>query len=236
MADMGLGRVPLLARVEPHRARRRGVLHGRARALPADVRGLSRARDPPRRHLPPLHDPAVAHRARRVGGARRPRALRPLRRTVDGVPGRPHRMGLHHQRAQRRRGHGVLPGRVPARGQGRLRPLRRRERGDGARPPPGRRRPARRSGGLPGRPHALHGGDHGHRGRGVAARRRRGDAREHLSARHRGRRLRRGAVLHPHALRPGRAGAQRPRRPARPRWATSAGPRRSSTRCGGRPR
>ena len=64
---------------------------------------------------------------------------------ADRVPGRPDRVGLHHQRAQRRRRHGVLPGRVPAGGEGRLHALRRGERGDGARPPVGRRRAARRA-------------------------------------------------------------------------------------------
>ena len=111
--------------------------------------------------------PLLADRPRRVGGARRAGALRPVRRAVDGAPRRPDRLGLHHQRAERRRRHGVLPRRIPARGQGRLRPLRRRQRGDGAGPPPGRGRLTVRPGRLPGRAHTVHGRDHGHRGRGV---------------------------------------------------------------------
>ena len=48
-------------------------------------------------------------------------------------------------------GHGLLPGPVPAGGEGRLLPLRRGERGHGARPPPGRGGAAVRAGRLPGR-------------------------------------------------------------------------------------
>ncbi len=47
--------------------------------LPAHVRGLPRAGHRPGRHLPPLHDRRLAHRAWRVGGRRRTRAVRPLR-------------------------------------------------------------------------------------------------------------------------------------------------------------
>ena len=64
---------------------------------------------------------------------------------AGGVSRRPRRLGVHDQRAQRRVGDGLLPGGVPAGGQGGLRPLRRCQRGHGARPPPGRRRAARRA-------------------------------------------------------------------------------------------
>ena len=77
----GPRRLPLLARVEPHRA-------GRGRVLASPRSSTTGASAPrchghgivARRHLPPLHDPAVADGPGRVGGARRARALRPVRR------------------------------------------------------------------------------------------------------------------------------------------------------------
>ena len=72
VADMGLGAYRFSlewSRIEPAEGE---FSIGRARALPAAVRGLPRARDRPRRHLPPFHDAAVAGRPWRLGGAGRP--------------------------------------------------------------------------------------------------------------------------------------------------------------------
>ena len=69
--------LPLLARVEPDRAGRGGVLHRRARALPADLRGLPRPRDPARRHVPPLHDPAAGSPPAAGGKRPMPRSASP---------------------------------------------------------------------------------------------------------------------------------------------------------------
>ena len=88
----GVRRVPLLARVEPHRARGGRVLACRARPLPAHVRRVPRARPRAGRHLPPLHDAALGGGAR--GGWTEPatrRSLRPLLRARHGAPGRSRR-------------------------------------------------------------------------------------------------------------------------------------------------
>ena len=98
------GRLPVLARVEPDRAGRGRVLARRPRPLPAGLRRLPRAGHRAGGHVPPLHDAPVA--GRRAGAGRRPRprrALRPLRRAGHRPPGRRDRLGLHDQRAQRRR-------------------------------------------------------------------------------------------------------------------------------------
>ena len=74
LARPRLRRLPLLARVVAHRARGGRVLHARARPLPPHARDVPRARPAPRRHVPPLHDAALAGRRRRLG---RPRDRRP---------------------------------------------------------------------------------------------------------------------------------------------------------------
>ena len=74
-----------------------------------------------RGHLPPLHHPALADGRR--GGGRRLHAPERFARFVrpgHRPPGRPDRMGLHHQRAQRGGDHGVLPRRSSRPGYGDL--------------------------------------------------------------------------------------------------------------------
>ena len=62
--------------------------------------------------------PALAGRAADLGGAPCSRPLRPLLRTGHRPPGRPHRDGLHPQRAQRGGHHGLAPRALPAGGDG----------------------------------------------------------------------------------------------------------------------
>ena len=101
--DLGFGVVPLLDRVVADRARRRRVLARRARLLPA-------------RCSPTCHEHGVApvvtfHHfttprwmadARRLGRARDRRPVRAVLRAGGRAPRRPHRDGLHDQRAERR--------------------------------------------------------------------------------------------------------------------------------------
>ena len=81
----------------------------------------------------------------RLGGARRPRPLRPLLRAGHGPPGRPDRDGRHAQRAQRGGRHGLCdtgssrPGSVTATGATPSQP------GPGVGPPPGASRPSARA-------------------------------------------------------------------------------------------
>ncbi len=75
-----LHRLPVLARVEPHRAGRRRVLHRGPRPLRPALRGPPGGRDRSGRHLPPLHHAAVAGRPGRLGERRDARALRRLLR------------------------------------------------------------------------------------------------------------------------------------------------------------
>ena len=229
------GRLPLLVGVEPDRARRGGVLHGRPRPLPAHVRGMPRARRLAGGHLPPFLDAALAHRPRRLGGTRRPGAVRPLRRAHRRPSRRSHRMGVHLQRTQRGGRAGLHRRHLPAGPQGRVRPPLRRERRPGPGPPPGRRRPALGTGVVPRGHHAVDGGARGRRGRRGHAGRGRADPGEHLPRRHGRRRLHRRAVLRAHRASgpPGRSSPSPGR--ASPRWATSTGPTWWSTRCAAPP-
>ena len=72
LAGARVRQLPVLARVEPHRARGGRVLAGGARPLPPGVRRVPRARRRAGRHLPPLHDAALGGRRRRLGRTRRP--------------------------------------------------------------------------------------------------------------------------------------------------------------------
>ena len=73
-----LRRLPVLARVEPHRARGGRVLDGRPRPLPPrSATALREARHRAGRHVPPLHHAALGGRPGRLGG---PGDRRPLRR------------------------------------------------------------------------------------------------------------------------------------------------------------
>ena len=79
---------------------------------------VPRTRAPARGHLPPLHPSPLAGGLGDLGGPPRPRPLRPLLRTGHRPPGRPHRHGLHPQRAQRGGHHGMAPRALPAPGAG----------------------------------------------------------------------------------------------------------------------
>jgi hypothetical protein len=205
--------LPVLAGVEPDRARGGRVLPGRPRPLSGHLRRLPGAGAGAGGHLPPLHHPPLGGRGRRLGRAGDRRAVRPLLRPDGRAPRRRHGPGLHPERAQRGR-HRRLPGRpVPTRGT-RRRPAPPGQRGARRRPRQGHRRhqggrrrragradpghgrqPGRgRRGGRPGRPPGRLGGPvpgGGHR-----------------------RRLHRGPDLHPPAVR-ARGGA-RPRARACP--------------------
>ena len=153
--DLGLGAYRFSlewSRIEPAEGE---FSRGRPRPLPAHVRGLSRARRLAGGHLPPLHDPALAGRPRRLGGPRRAGALRPLRGAHRGPHRRPHRLGLHHQRAQRGGRARLHRRHLPAGHEGRIRPAFRRQRRDGPGASPGRRRPALGAGIVPRRDHAC---------------------------------------------------------------------------------
>ena len=71
--------LPVLARVEPDRAGRGRVVAWPPWTTTGACAPLPGAGDPAGGDLPPLHHAPVAGRPRRLGGARRPRALRPLR-------------------------------------------------------------------------------------------------------------------------------------------------------------
>ena len=102
-------------RVVADRAQPRRVEHRRAGALPARARQPRRPRADRLRHAQPLHDPAVARRARRLAGDRRDRALRALLRARREPSRRPDAVRLHDQRAADRLDDGLPVGRVPAR-------------------------------------------------------------------------------------------------------------------------
>ena len=96
--------LPVLPRVEPDRAGRGGVVDGRPRPLPADLRGLP-ASGASSRWSPSTTSPPRRWLAAR-GGWEAPDAPERFARFVRagrGPPGRRDRLGLHHQRAQRDR-------------------------------------------------------------------------------------------------------------------------------------
>ena len=232
----GPGCLPVLARVEPDRTGRRGVLGGRPRSLPADLRPVPWSGGSAR-WSPSITSP------RRCGWPTGAVGSRPTRPTgfarfvarATGPSGGRDRSGLHLERAQCDRGHGLHDGGVPARGEGRLRAAPGRERRHGQGPPAGGGGAAVGAGELPGRAHPVDGRIARRAGGRSGAGRGPGRARGHLPAGDRGRRLRGGAVLHADALRRPGPSPRRPVRRRRPRWATSTGPRWSSTPCGGRP-
>ena len=76
---------------------------------------LSRERRRAARHVPSLHDAALDGRARRLGRARDRRQVRAVLREVGRAPRRPHRDGLHDQRAERRVDARLPDGTLPAR-------------------------------------------------------------------------------------------------------------------------
>ena len=205
-------RLPFLARMEPDRTGRGGVLLCRAwsttggSAPPASVGGSVRSS---RSTTSPPH---CGWPHGRLGSARRAGLLCPLRDPGRRAPGGPDRVGLHDQRAQRGGRDGVLPGAVPAGREGRLPAVCRGQRVHGAGPSSGGGRAAVRTRGFPRGADAVDGRDRRRRGWCGVARCGRGDAGERLFAGHRRRRLRRRPVLHPDALRPRRTGRERSRR------------------------
>ena len=83
------------------------MVGGRPRPLPPGVRPVPRARPDAGGHAHPLHHPPVAGGPGWVGARGRPRALRPLVRSRGAAHGRPRGLGVHAERAQRRRHHGL---------------------------------------------------------------------------------------------------------------------------------
>ena len=147
----GPRRLPVLARVEPHRTGRRRVLDGRSRPLPEAGGRLPRAWHSARRHPPSLHRAPLVRSPWRVRVDRGRLALRPFRRADNRPPRRPRGHGLHPQRAQRDGTAGLSHGPVPTRAERGLRG-----------PRPGGRAPhrlsSRRRRGITGRARRLPGG------------------------------------------------------------------------------
>src|SRR5215213_11873944 len=74
----GVRELPVLARVEPDRARGGRALPGRPGPLPGHVRRLPGAGAGAGGHLPPLHHPPLGGRGRGLGRTGDRRAVRPL--------------------------------------------------------------------------------------------------------------------------------------------------------------
>ena len=69
LKELGLHRLPLQPRVEPHRAGRGRVLHRGARPLRPPVRGPARGGHRPGGHVPPLHHARCGSPTRAAGRA-----------------------------------------------------------------------------------------------------------------------------------------------------------------------
>ena len=118
VAELGFDRLPLLARVEPHRARGRRVVDRRRSTTTArQCEALLERGHRPGRHVPPLHHARAGSPTRAAGSDADDR--RPLRRaSASGPPahlGGVMRAGLHDQRAEHRVDDRLPRGRVPAR-------------------------------------------------------------------------------------------------------------------------
>ena len=241
VAELGLGRVPLLARVVAHRARGGRVLARGARALPAHARCLPRERPHADAHVPPLHLAALDRGRTAAGRSRGRRSCfarfceRAMRHLGDLVP-----VCLHDQRAQSRARSCTRCWASPSRrgDAGSHRPVR-------TRTAPGRRGPAH---GAP----ALVRGDQGRARRtrsvgltvGMTAWEAEPGGEEtmaRLRAQHRGRlprgrrgRLHRRPELHGPARRARTGRSSSTRTPSARRWATAISPRPSVPRSGAR--
>ena len=98
----GPQRPPPLHRVEPHRARGGPVGHGGGGPLPAGDGVAAPPRPDALRHPPPLHQPPLVPRPRRLAEPAGAGAHRPLRRVHRQGTGRPGALLAHHQRADGR--------------------------------------------------------------------------------------------------------------------------------------
>ena len=83
--------------------------------LPPLLRGAARGRSASHRHLPPFHEPAVDHRPRRLDGSRHRGKVCRVRPPGRRAPRRRDVPGLHVERAEHGRRHGLSHGTVPAR-------------------------------------------------------------------------------------------------------------------------